>query len=162
MLNYKAREVTNNSIFLKKNFDLLYFKELVSSSSFIIYFNYGKMLNKNLYSFKNEISKKNIKSFVINSIHIREAFEKEFKFLSSNMFFIFCNDVLSFLFVSKLLGSIQFFYLFNKRFSGAFNYSILLNTNLVFFHFIIFKFLFSILVIILFYILNFIKKIKNN
>jgi hypothetical protein len=154
MLNYKTRDIINSSLLLKKNFDLLYFKELINSSAFIIYFNCSKISNKGLYSLKNEM--------VINSIHIKEAFEKEFKFLGSNMFFIFCSDVLNFLFVSKLLSGIKFFYSFNKRFSSVFNHSIELSASLVFFHFIIFKLLFNLLIVILFYIISFIKKLKCN
>jgi hypothetical protein len=162
MLNYKTRDIINSSILLKKNFDLLYFKELINSSAFIIYFNCSKISNKSLYSLKNEMLKKNIKSFVISSIHIKEAFEKEFKFLGSNMFFIFCSDALNFLFVSKLLSGIKFFYSFNKRFSSVFNHNMELSISLVFFHFIIFKLLFNLLIVILFYIISFIKKLKCN
>ena len=157
MLNYKVNKINNNYINLKKNFDLLYFKELINSSIFIIYFNCSKIYNKDLYNLKNEILKKNLKSYIINSMYIKDIFEKKFKFLNSMMFFIFCNSVSNFLFVSKLLNNINFFYLFNKCFSSLFNNNIILNNNLNIVHFIIFKLLFSILIIILFYIINFIK-----
>src|SRR5215211_3916491 len=106
MLNYKVNKINNNYINLKKNFDLLYFKELINSSIFIIYFNCSKIYNKDLYNLKNEILKKNLKSYIINSMYIKDIFEKKFKFLNSMMFFIFCNSVSNFLFVSKLLNNI--------------------------------------------------------
>jgi hypothetical protein len=160
MLNYKINKINNNYIHLKKNFDLLYFKELLNNSLFIIYFNYSKIYNKNLYSLKNEILKKNLKSYIINSKNVRNIFEKKFKFLNSTMLFIFCNSVSNFLFISELLNNINFFYLFNKCFSNIFNNNIKLNNSLNIIHFVIFKLLFNLLIIILFYVINFIKSIN--
>src|SRR5437763_458248 len=50
MLNYKNNKINSNYIYLKKNFDLLYFKELINNSTFIIYFNCNKIFNKDLYN----------------------------------------------------------------------------------------------------------------
>jgi hypothetical protein len=158
MLNFKINKINNNYCDLKDNFNLLYFKKLINNSIFIIYFNYDKVSNKFLYGFKNEMSKKNLKSFVINSKYIKIMFEGKFKYFSSNMVFIFCNNVLNFIFITKLLNNIKFFYLFNKCFSN--NNFIMIN-NLHFFHFIVFKLLFNLLVALLYYIINFIKSIIN-
>jgi hypothetical protein len=158
MLNYK---INNGYSSLKKNFDLLYFKELVSTSSLVIYFNCNKVSNKYLYSLKNEILKKNLKSFLINSIYIKNMFENSFKFLNSNIFFIFCNNILNFSFIIDLLSNIKFFYFFDKCMGNVYCKGLSLSNNLIFFHFIVFKLLFSLLVIILFYVIDFIRHIKN-
>src|SRR5580698_2538002 len=153
MLNYK---VNNNHILLKKNFDLLYFKELINKSPLIIYFNCNKVSNKYLSNLKNEILKKNLKSCLIKSTHIKGIFENSFKFLNSSTFFIFCDNILNFLFIVDLLSNVKFFYFFNKCIGNIYCKDILLNNNIIFFHFIVFKLLFNLLVIILFYVINFI------
>jgi hypothetical protein len=158
MLNYK---INNNYASIKKNFDLLYFKELINTSPLIIYFNCNKVSNKYLYDLKNEILKKNLKSFLINSIYIKGIFETNFKFLNSSIFFIFCNNILNFLFIVDLLRNIKFFYFFDKCIGNVYCKVLSLNTNLIFFHFIVFKLLFSLLIIILFYVIDFIRHIKN-
>jgi hypothetical protein len=158
MLNYK---INNDYVLLKKNFDLLYFKELINTSYLVIYFNCDKVPNKRLYDLKNEILKKNLKSFFINSIHVRDLFENSFKFLNSNMLFIFFNNFLSFLFIVDLLSNIKFFYFFDKCMGNVYCKSLSLNNNLIFFHFIVFKLLCSLLVIILFYVIDFIRNILN-
>ena len=159
MLNYKNNKINSNYIYLKKNFDLLYFKELINNSTFIIYFNCNKIFNKDLYNIINEILKKKLKSYIINSIYIKKMFEKKFKFLNSYVFFIFCNNISNFIFLIKLLNNIKIFYLFNKCFSNLLNNNIKLNDDLNFLHFIIFKLLFNLLIVILFYVINFIKNI---
>jgi hypothetical protein len=159
MLNYKNNKINSNYIYLKKNFDLLYFKELINNSTFIIYFNCNKIFNKDLYNIKNEILKKKLKSYIINSIYIKKMFEKKFKFLNSYVFFIFCNNISNFIFLIKLLNNIKIFYLFNKCFGNLLNNNIKLNDDLNFLHFIIFKLLFNLLIVILFYVINFIKNI---
>jgi len=158
MLNYKVNKINNNYVSIKNNFNLLYFKELTNNSTFIIYFNYNKILSNNLYNLKNEILKKNLKSFVINSKHIKSIFDKKFKYFSSNMLFIYCNNILDFIFITKLLNNIKFFYSFNKCFS---NNSIVINNNLYCLHFIVFKLLLNLLIVLLYYIINFIKNIYN-
>jgi hypothetical protein len=156
----------NNYLRLKKKFDFLYLKELINSSAFVIYFNCNKISNKALYNLKNEILKKNLKSFTINTKHIDGIFDGCLKFFSSNTFFICCNNVPNFLFTAQLLNNIKFFFFYNKCFN--FNYmlnsssnSLILNNSLNNLHFIIFKLLFNIIIIILFYIINFIKSISN-
>lgn len=162
MLNYKPNK---NYLNLKKNFDFLYFKELINSSAFIIYFNYNKISNKALYNLKNEILKKNLKSFTIETVHVNSIFNCNLKFLSSNTFFICCNNTQNFLFTAKLLNNIKFFFLYNKHFSSALscnvNHNIILNANLNNIHFIVFKLVFSLLIIILFHIINLIKSMNS-
>ena len=159
MLNYKVNKINNNYTSLKNSFDLLYFKELINNSNFIIYLNCNKILNRNLYDLKNELLKKKLKSYIINSKYIKKLFEKKFTFLCSHVFFIFCNNISNFIFIINLLNNIKFFYLFNKCFS---NNNIIINNNLYFLHFIIFKLLFNLLIIVLYYIINFIKSIYNS
>src|ERR1700760_1553528 len=127
MSNYKSN---NNYLNLKKNFDFLYLKELINNSAFIIYFNYNKISNKDSYNLKNELLKKNLKSFMVESIHINSIFNRNLKFLSSNTFFICCNNISNFLFIAKLLNNIKFFFLYNKYFSNALSSSLVLNSNL--------------------------------
>jgi hypothetical protein len=158
MLNHKINKINNNYLNLRDNFNLLYFQWLINNSTFIIYFNYNKVSNNYLYNLKNEILKKKLKSFVINTKSIKGIFNGKFKYFSSNMLFIFCNNMLNFMFVIKLLNNIKFFYLFNKCFS---NNNIIVNNSLYFLHFIIFKLTFNLLIILLYYILNFIKSIYN-
>ena len=158
MSNYKSN---NNYLNLKKNFDFLYLKELINNSAFIIYFNYNKISNKDLYNLKNELLKKNLKSFMVESIHINSIFNRNLKFLSSNTFFICCNNISNFLFIAKLLNNIKFFFLYNKYFSNVLSSSLVLNSNLNNIHFIIFKLIFSLLIIILCHIINLVKSINN-
>jgi len=162
MSNYNNNKTSNNFNNLKNNFDLLCFKELIKNSMFIIYFNSNKLSNKSLYNFKNEILKKNLKSAVICSTHIKGVFEGSFQFFNSNTFFVFCNNISNFLFVANLLNNTKFLYFYNKCFNNnVFNNNLIANNNLIFLHFIIFKLLFNIQIILLFYIINFIKNIKN-
>src|SRR3954468_24795744 len=97
MLGYK---INVNYIDLKKNFDIIYFKNLIKKANFIIFFNSYKLSNKDLYFVKNEILKKKLKSFIINSKYLKQLFDLNFKSFGSNMLFIFGNDIkdLEFLF----------------------------------------------------------------
>jgi|ERR1700722_3227723 len=164
MSNYKTNK---NSFNLKKNFNFLYFKELINQSAFIIYFNIGNnsVSSKNLYFLKNEIKKKNLKSFIIEKTHFKGLFDGKLKYFSSNTFFICCNNFSSFLFMARLLNNIKFFYLFNKNFSrmsfdNSLDYSVMLNNGLNNLHFVLFKPLFYLLLIILLHVINLIKSMR--
>lgn len=157
MLGYK---IYSNYIGLKKNFNLLYFKFLIKNSIFIIFFNYNKISNKDLYELKNEMLKKNIKSFIINTEYMKLLFNENLTFLNANTFCIFCNNIDNFIFISNLLNNINFLYLFNKSFINNKYNKIIFNNNFINFHFLIFKFLYNIILIILCYIINIIKIVK--
>jgi len=75
MLNYK---INNGYSSLKKNFDLLYFKELVSTSSLVIYFNCNKVSNKYLYSLKNEILKQAVAEKIEKGAHYNDIKKKNY------------------------------------------------------------------------------------
>lgn len=81
MLSHKKIDkvkIDNYYISLNKNFNLLYFQELFNASGFVIYFNYNNLSNKNLYYLKNELLKKELKSYVANKDFIKKAFDKSF------------------------------------------------------------------------------------
>jgi len=155
-------KIDNYYINLNKSINLLYFKELFNTSGFVIYFSYNKLSNRDLYNLKNEILKIGLKSYVANSAFIKKAFDESFQYLNSNVFFIFCNKLLHFIFISKFLNNTNFFCVFNKCISQASNKSIfpLFNSNLNFIHFILFKLLFNILILLLFYVVSLIKSLK--
>src|SRR3982750_1717720 len=145
MLGYK---ININYIGLKKNFDIIYFKNLIKKTNFILYFNSYKLSNKDLYFFKNEILKKNLKSFIINPKYLKQLFDLNFKIFSSNMFFIFCNDIKDLEYLFDLLKNVKFFYLSNKYFVNYLNNKNL-NNNFNYLNFILFKHIYSIYIIIL-------------
>lgn len=161
MLNCKKIDkikIDNYYLNLNKSVNLLYFKELFNTSGFVIYFNYNKLSNKDLYYLKNEILKIGLKSYIVNSSFIKKAFDESFQYLNSNVFFIFCNKLLHFIFISKFLNNINFFCVFNKCISQSSKN--IYNSSLSFIHFILFKLLFNILILLLFYVVNFIKSLK--
>ena len=155
MLGYK---INSNFINLKRKLNLIYFKSLIKDSNFIFFFNNEKISNKILYDLKNEMSKKAIKCFVINSKYMKDLFYTNFKIFSSNTCFIFINNISDYVYISNLLNNINYFYLYNKYFiNRIFNNNIIIINNFNFLHFIIFKYIYNILVIILCYILILIK-----
>jgi hypothetical protein len=148
---------------LKKTFNLLYFKYLINSSNFIIFFNYNTLLNKDLYKIKHEIYKRDLKSLIINSQYIENLFEDKFKFFASNIFFVFCNNINDFSFLLNMLNNFKIFYLFNKKFCNKLSkFDNILCDNINLLHFIIFRLSYNILLLILCYIINFINNIKNS
>jgi hypothetical protein len=81
------------------------------------------------------------------------------------MFCIYINDFTKFVEVIKLLDNINFFIIYNNRFSNIMNKNLFLdiyneNNKLSFLHFNIFKLLFNIIIILIYFITIMLKYIK--
>jgi hypothetical protein len=81
------------------------------------------------------------------------------------MFCIYINDFTKFVDVIKLLDNINFFIIYNNRFSNIMNKNLFLdiyneNNKLSFLHFNIFKLLFNIIIILIYFITIMLKYIK--
>jgi hypothetical protein len=81
------------------------------------------------------------------------------------MFCIYINDFTKFVEVIKLLDNINFFFIYNNRFSNIMNKNFFLdiyneNNKLSFLHFNIFKLLFNIIIILIYFITIMLKFIK--
>lgn len=147
------------------NYNILYLNNLINNNNFIIFFNYSQLSNTSLLNLKNNIINEGSVSLVLNKRYIHKIFSNSFKFLSSHTFCIFISDFNKFLNVIKLLNNITFFYSFKKSFSGVLNKNIILNQfekykNFQIFHYILFKVLFNILILILYYITLIVKYLK--
>lgn len=162
MYKFKTYNYYNNLIL---NYNLLYLDNLIKFNLFIIFFNYNKLTNYNLLCLKNEISKEDCVNLILNRKYINRIFSNYFNFLSSHMFCIFINNYIKFKKIINLLNNINFFYSYKKRFSNIANKIVILNQinfyeNLKYLHYIIFKVIFNIIIILLYYILSILKYLK--
>lgn len=162
MYKFKTYNYYNNLIL---NYNLLYLDNLIKFNLFIIFFNYNKITNYNLLCLKNEIAKEDCISLTLNRKYINKIFSNYFKFLSSYIFCIFINNYNKFKKIINLLNNINFFYSYKKRFSNI-TYKInILNQincyeNFKYLHYIIFKIIFNIIIILLYFIGSIVKFIK--
>lgn len=162
MYKFKSFNYYNNLII---NYNLLYLDYLIKFNFFIIFFNYNKLSNTVLLNLKNEIQKEDCVSLTLNKNYINKMFLNYFMFLSSYVFCIFINNNLKFFKIIKLLNNINFFFSYKKIFSNIVNKDIVLKqldlySNLKYLHYIIFKIIFNIIVILLYFILSVLKYIK--
>lgn len=162
MYKFKTYNYYNNLIL---NYNLLYLDKLIKYNLFIIFFNYNKLSNYNLLILKNEILKEDCISLTLNRKYINKMFFNYFNFLSSCIFCIFINNYFKFKQIVTILKDINFFYSYKKMFSNITNKTTILNQiniykNLTFLHYIIFKIIFNIIIILLYYILSIIKFLK--
>jgi len=104
---------------------------------------------------------------VIKAKYIKILFSNSFTFFKSSCMCIFINNIKQFLNIIKILKNLTFFYSFNKCFSNITNTVLLLNQHNIYeyyiiFHYIIFKLINNIILIILIYISLFINLLKNS
>jgi hypothetical protein len=160
MYKFKTYNYYNNLIL---NYNLLYLDNLIKFNLFIIFFNYNKLTNSTLLILKNEIQKEDCISLTLNRNYINKMFCNYFTFLSSYIFCIFINNYFKFKKIINLLNNINFFYSYKKRFSNVVNKNIVinqLNFNLQYLHYITFKIIFNIIILILYNIISILKFIK--
>jgi hypothetical protein len=164
MYKFKAYNYYNK---LNLSYNILYLNYLINKNDFIIFFNQSKLSNRTLFNFKNSITNEGCVSLVLNKVYITKIFSNSFKFLSSHICCIFIYDFTKFLNIIKLLNNfnILFFYSFKKRFSLLLNEHNVLNQlvkhkDFKVFHYILFKTIFNILILILYYIIIILKYIK--
>jgi hypothetical protein len=160
MYKFKTYNYYNNLIL---NYNLLYLDNLIKLNLFIIFFNYNKLTNYNLLILKNEIEKEDCISLTLNRNYINKMFSNYFTFLSSYIFCIFINNYIKFKKIINILNNINFFYSYKKRFSNIVNKNLVLNQlnfNLQYLHYITFKILFNILILLLYIIISILKFIK--
>ena len=162
MYKFKSYNYYNN---LLLNYNLLYLDNLIKCNLFIIFFNVHKITNTNLLFLKNEISKENCISLTLHKKYIYSIFKNYFSFLSSHIFCIFINNNIQFNNIIKLLSNINFFFSYKKRLSNIINKNNIIQqinsfNNLKFLHYIIFKILFNIIIIFMYFFLNLVKYLK--
>lgn len=145
---------------INKNFRLLYLNYLVSVNKFILFFNYDKLF---------EIQKLNlifddIKCLILNSFNIKHLFISNFYFLSSYVISIFIKNINQFYNIIQLIENKQFFFSFNFCLSKYIDKKIFFNqiydNNFKFLHYLIFKLIFNIIILILFFFVSIIKFLK--
>lgn len=161
MYKFKSYNYYNNLIF---NYNLLYLDYLIKFNFFIIFLNYKKLSNNSLLYLKNEIQKNNCISLVLNRTYINKIFNNYFNFLSY-ILCIFISDNIKFIKIIQLLKDINFFYSYKKNFSNIISKDLIneqLNVfnNLKYLHYNIFKIIFNIINILLYFILGLLKYIK--
>lgn len=162
MYKFKTYNYYNNLII---NYNLLYLDNLIKFNLFVIFFNYNKLSNYNLLILKNEIAKEDCISLTLNRKYINNMFFNYFNFLSSHIFCIFINNYIKFKKIVILLNTLNFFYSYKKKFSNIVNKTIILNQinfyeNLKYLHYIIFKIIFNIIIILLYFITSIVKYLK--
>lgn len=152
------------------NYDILYINNLIYNNDFIIYINCLKLSNFLMASgsfgiFDDYINNYDNISLVLTKKYINKIFNRHFKFLSSDIFCIFTSDLNKFLNIIKILKGVSFFYSFKRNFSPLLNSNIILNQvekykNFQLFHYILFKLIFNIIILMLYYIVLIIKYLK--
>lgn len=154
------------------NYDILYINNLIYNNDFIIYINNLKLFNFLMVSgsfgvFDDCINNYGNISLVLTKKYINKIFNYYFKFLSSDIFCIFISDLNKFLNIIKIFKdmNIFFFYSFKRNFSPLLNTNVILNQvekykNFQIFHYILFKIIFNIIILMLYYIILIIKYVK--
>jgi hypothetical protein len=134
---------------------------------FVIFYNINKNKMNDLLFLKNEMSKLDSKNYIVSTECIKLAFSfTNFKFIRSNTLLIFLKNINDFIIVLKLLYNVSFYYSYNKHFSNLTKGNILLNfyneqiNSIIFLHYIVYKLLFKIVILLLLFIYSFIKFIK--
>lgn len=162
----KLKKLDYLSGLLFDNYNLLQIVKSITTNPFFIVLNICNMSNNVLLELKNELFKYESKSMVIKAKYIKILFSNYFSFFQSACMCIFIVDMKHFLQVIKILKNLQFFFSFNRCFSNITNSDTLLHqTNIycsyVTFHYIIFKLINNIILIILFYIALFIQLLRK-
>jgi hypothetical protein len=136
-------------------------------NTFFIVLSLHNISNYDILDLKNELFKYGAKSMVIKAKYIKILFSNSFAFIKSSCMCIFINNMTQFLNIIKILKNLTYFYSYNKCFSNITNSSLLLDQHNIYeyyiiFHYIIFKLINNIILIILIYISLFINLLKNS
>ena len=151
----------NNQLKLYNKSTILNLYKYIQDYSFILFININRL--------KNEVSKLNCKNLVINTIFIKKIFHyTNFKFLGANTFLIFLRDINDFIFFINLLeDTTLFYYSYNKILGNITQKNIIFKfyeqskNSIIFLHYIIFKILYKIVVLLLLLIISLVKFIDN-
>ena len=162
-MKLKKLDYLTNLLF--NNYTLLNIVKNISFHSIFIVLNMSNMTNNDLLKLKNQLFKNSIKSMVIKSKYIKILFSDYFAFFKSSCLCIYIKEDTQFLNIVNLLKNLLFFYSYSKSFSNITNTeSIIFEYNTynsyIKFHYIIFKLINNILLILLFYIMLFNKLLK--
>jgi len=154
----------NNYNDLILNYDILRLNSIINQRKVLVLFNI-KQQNINLVNLKKSLFQQKCRSGIWRQRLVNKLFSSDLKFLSSSMFCIYIDDFNKLVKVIELLDNINFFFIYNNRFSNIMNKNIFLdiynrNNKLGFLHFNIFKLLFNIIIILIYFITIIVKYIK--
>ena len=163
----KLKKLDYLSNLLFDNYTLLQIVRNIAINPFFIVINICNMSNNNLLDLKNDLFKYGSKSMVIKAKYINFLFSNYFTFFKSACMCIFITDINQFFNIIKILKNLQFFFSFNKCFSNITNSDTLLYQSNIYgayiaLHYIIFKLINNIILIILFYIALFNQLLRKN
>ncbi len=163
----KLKKLDYLSNLLFDNYTLLKIVKSITIHKIFIVLNICNMSNNDLLDLKNELFKYESKSMVIKAKYIKILFSNYFSFFKSACMCIFITDISQFLNVIKTLKNSSFFFSFNKCFSNITNSDTLLyqqNTygTYISLHYMLFKLINNIILILLFYITLFNQLLKNH
>jgi hypothetical protein len=149
------------------NYTLLQVVINLTINKFLIVISLHNKSNTNILDFKNELFKYGSKSMVIKAKYIKTLFSNSFAFIKSACMCIYINDIIQFLNIIKILNNSSFIYSLNKCFSNITNSISLLDQHNIYesyiiFHYIIFKLINNIILILLIYITLFINLLKKS
>src|SRR5947209_5021730 len=164
-MKIKKLDYLTNLLF--DNYTLLNIVNNIHFNPIFIILNIHNMSNNDLLILKNELFKNNSKSMVIKSKYIRILFSSYFNFFKTACLCIYIPDMIQFLNNLKLLKNLSFFYSYNRSFSNIVNTEMLtfqynIYSCYIMFHYIIFKLINNIILILLINLLllvNLLKKI---
>lgn len=159
MLNLK-----NNYNSLVLNYDILRLNNIINQRKVLVLFNI-KQHNISLINLKKSLFQQKCRSGIWRQRLVNKLFSNDFKFLNSSMFCIYIDDLNKLADVVELLDNINFFFIYNNRFSNIMSKNVFLdvlnkNKKLGFLHFNIFKLLFNIIIILIYFITIIVKYIK--
>jgi len=163
----KLKKIYDLSNILFNNWTLLQVVKNLMINPFFIVLSLHNISNNDILDLKNELFKYSAKSMVIKAKYIKILFSNSFTFIKSSCMCIFINNMTQFLNIIKILKNLTYFYSFNKCFSNITNSTFLLDQHNIYeyyiiFHYIIFKLINNIILIILIYISLFINLLKNS
>jgi hypothetical protein len=158
-------KLLNNSKVVYNNYNLLNIYNLFNYNYFIIFLDYKQLKNKDMYLLKNELYELNVNSKILLNKEKNKLFNSNFTFLGSNLFCIFIKDIKKFIEISKILifKKLIFFYSFKKKISNYINNNqleILGGKVFITIHFLIFKLIKNIIILLLYFLLILIKYIN--
>lgn len=151
---------------LYNNNNILNFEYFIKNYKYIIFFNMNKLKKKNLFYLKNEILKLKGKSIVLNNTYIYSLLDSfDFKFLGSDIIFVFLKNLEDFIYTLKALDNIYIFFSYNKYMSNMYKNEYIIklyntyNNIIIYLHYIIIKLLYLIIILLNFnyIIINIIK-----
>jgi hypothetical protein len=162
----KLKNLDYLSSLLFDNYTLLQIVKNITINPFFIVLNICNMSNNDLLDLKNDLFKYGSKSMFIKAKYIKILFLNYFAFIKSACMCIFITDMNQFLNIIKILKNLSFFFSFNKAFSNITNSDTLLYqyniySSYISLHYIIFKLINNIILILLYYITLFNQLLKK-